>query len=401
MTYAADGLGNEAGNVKQAKRARDLVLKAFQRLSVRTGLEEELADLESAMEILKPLAEGIELVDSGDPALVALKSVINNKHVPTEVQLDLMPMVEDLDEVGEGARPRLWLGMFRLLNRWSLLDPKLAKESHVSFHKAGTWLATQLEKTGHITVERLKDVKTIAEAMERCGEENVELADVLVAPGGGEVASVHWPCLRVEDDVYQKALVLRGVPTDDAVAVEFDEVLFNTERGLRQWQATLHLRVRGMMTEVQRQILERAIKRIGDVRATMHTAAAGGGPVAPPETARRDVTKLAIDMVHRVQDTLATLPQHREAYRGAFSELMFKDVVYRQLVPYLSDQFGIALDTAVVEGADAQALSGRYKEELKGPKPKHKNKTIFSVVIPGYQMGGTNIREAMVRLGVF
>ena len=137
------------------------------------------------------------------------------------------------------------------------------------------------------------------------------------------------------------------------------------------------------------------------VRTAMHEAAGGKGAVAPQETARRDVTKLAIDMVHRVQDALATLPQHREAYKGAFSELMFKDVVYRQLAPYLSREFGIDLDTAVVEGADAQALAGRYKEAKKGPKPKHKNKTIFSVVIPGYQMGGTTIREAMVRLGTF
>ena len=321
--------------------------------------------------------------------------------MPTELQLDLMPMVEDLDEVGEGARPRLWLGMFRLLNRWSLLDPALGKESSVSFHKAGTWLAGELEKTGHVIVERFKDVRTVAEAWERCGEEHVEVADVLVAPGGGEVAGVMRPLVRVEDDVYQRALLLRGVPSEDAVAVGFDRVLFNTEDRLRLWQAGMHLRVRGMLTELQRQVLERALKRIGDVRTTMRVAAAGGEPTAPPETARRDVTKLVIDMVHRVQDTLATLPQHSEAYKGAFGELVFQDAVFRQLGPYLSDEFGIDLDTAVVEGADVQALAGRYKEEQKGPKPTHKNKKIFSVVVPGYQQGGTSIRPAQVRLGVF
>lgn len=387
--------------MQQAKKARDLVQKALKRLDIRPELEEECADLKAALDLLNPLADGIQMVDSGDPAIVAMRSVVSNKHVPAELQLDLMSYVEDIEDVSEGGRPRLFMALFRLLHRWSLLDPLLAKNSSVSFYKAGTWLAEQLQKSGHVTVERLKDIKTVAEAKERCGEENVEVADILVAPGGWEVARVQRPFIKVEENVYQKALVLRGVPTDDAVAVGFDEVLFPAEDGLRRWEAGLHVKVRGMLKEKQRQALERALVRIPEARATMLQAAKDKKPVAPPDTARRDLTKLAIDMVHRVQDTIATLPQHRVAYKGAFAEMIFQDVVFRGLVPYLSREFGIDLDTAVVEGADSQALSGRFTKENDGLKPTHPSSNIFSVVIPGYLQGGVTIRPAAVRLGVF
>jgi len=387
--------------MKQAQRARDLVLKVFEALQGREDLSEQAQELEQALRILAPLADGIQIVDSGDPAMAALRTVLSNKHVPAELQLDLMSLAEDLGEVGSGARPRLLLGMLRLIMRWSLLDPTLAPKSNVSFYRAGTWLVEELGKTGHVTVERLKDVGTLAAALERCeGEEHVQVFDVLAARGGPEVRVLR-PLLRVEGDVKQPAALLRAVPTDDAVAVGFDEVLFQTEDRLRAWQAGVDPRVRPMHTEAQRQVLERVLKRIGDVRATMREAAASGGPVAPPETARRDVTKLVIDMVHRVHDTLATLPQHREAYQGAFGELVFQDVVFRQLVPYLSQEFGIDLDTDVVAGADVQRLAGRYKEEKTGLKPKVVNKKVFSVVVPGYQMGGVNVRPATVRLGVY
>ena len=99
-----------------------------------------------------------------------MKSVINNKHVPSELQMDLMQYVEDIEEVGDGARPRLWMGMFRLLNRWSMVDPRLAKESLVTFHRAGTWLAGELQKSGHLTVDRLEGLRTVAAALERYPE---------------------------------------------------------------------------------------------------------------------------------------------------------------------------------------------------------------------------------------
>ena len=145
--------------MEQAKRARNLVQQVLERLADQEEFAEERGRLEDAIKLLNPLADGIQVSDKGDPASVALRSVLKNDHVPAELQVDLVSMAEDLEEVGEGARPRLYMGMFRLLRRWSLVDPDLKKESSVSFHKAGTWLAGELEKSGHLTIERLKDVE--------------------------------------------------------------------------------------------------------------------------------------------------------------------------------------------------------------------------------------------------
>ena len=62
-------------------------------------------------------------------------------------------------------------------------------------------------------------------------------------------------------------------------------------------------------------------------------------------------------------------------------------------------KFSISIDTAVVAGADTQALVGRYKRETTGPKPRRDNGKIFSVVVPCYKQNGVTIREATVRVG--
>jgi hypothetical protein len=106
-----------------------------------------------------------------------------------------------------------------------------------------------------------------------------------------------------------------------------------------------------------------------------------------------------VDQVHRYDDALAMLDDR--TYRSAFADAVFKDVVFRSAMPYLSQSQGISLDTSVVAGADISTLTGKFKKETAGPKPKRVNNVIFSVVVPAYNQGGTNIRPATVRVGEY
>jgi len=106
-----------------------------------------------------------------------------------------------------------------------------------------------------------------------------------------------------------------------------------------------------------------------------------------------------IDQVHRYDDALSQIADR--TYRGAFADRVFRDVVFRSAGPYLSQSQGISIDTAVVAGADISVLTGRFKKETGGPKPKRVNNIIFSVVTPAFSQGGTCIRPATVRVGEF
>ena len=101
----------------------------------------------------------------------------------------------------------------------------------------------------------------------------------------------------------------------------------------------------------------------------------------------------------RAEDALAIIED--QSYRGAFGELVFKDVIFRTQGPYLSKHYRTSIDTAVVAGADTQALVGKFKKESTGPKPMRESKKIWSVVIPCYTQDGVTIRPATVRVGAY
>ncbi|RMG18860.1 MAG: hypothetical protein D6731_00995, partial [Planctomycetota bacterium] len=152
-----------------------------------------------------------------------------------------------------------------------------------------------------------------------------------------------------------------------------------------------------LLGKTEKTIIPRTIKRITDVRQKMFRAQKKDQKILPPDTQRRDLIRFIIDQVHRAEDSLALIED--QTYRGAFGELVFKDVVFRSNGPYLSKHYRIAIDTDVVAGADTQALVGRFKKETSGIKPKRVNKKVWSVVIPCYSQDGVTIRPATVRVG--
>jgi hypothetical protein len=121
--------------------------------------------------------------------------------------------------------------------------------------------------------------------------------------------------------------------------------------------------------------------------------------VLPADTQLRDLMKFIMDQVHRGEDALALLPDR--SYRGAYGELVFKDVIFRSTGPYTSKTFDITIDTTVVAGADTQALTGKFKKETSGPRPKRESMKVFSVVVPCFAQGGVTIRPATVRVGEY
>jgi hypothetical protein len=153
-----------------------------------------------------------------------------------------------------------------------------------------------------------------------------------------------------------------------------------------------------LLGKTEKTILPRTIKRITDVRNKMFRQQKKDLPILPPDTQRRDLIRFIIDQVHRAEDSMAIIQD--QTYRGAFGELVFKDVIFRSTGPYLSKHYRIAIDTDVVAGADTQALVGRFKKETSSNiKPKRVNKKVWSVIIPCYSQDGVTIRPATVRVG--
>jgi hypothetical protein len=138
-----------------------------------------------------------------------------------------------------------------------------------------------------------------------------------------------------------------------------------------------------------------------EARMKLREAAENDGKTSPmpTKTSIRDLLTFVVDQTHRYDDALALLGDR--SHRAAFADTVAKDVVYRICAPYLSQTFGISLDTGVVVGADVSLLIGRFRKESTGPRPKRTSNVIYSVITPALVQGGTCIRPALVRTGEY
>ncbi|HBP19294.1 MAG TPA: hypothetical protein DEA08_16080 [Planctomycetes bacterium] len=332
----------------------------------------------------------------------ALDPVLKSAQVVGTVKAQLkghLTRLSLLPPGGDGERAAQ-LAAFRTLYDGRLIDPSYDPSPESKLHEAGAYLAGKLADAGLLKVERFEGKKTLADALAGYdAEEHVEVEKVFAVAGSAELAEVRRPLALLEGTVLQKGQLMQGVPSSDSELLEFDRVLVDSLDRVRNWVDGAGALIDDELDESGKQILPRTIKRISDVRRKMFEKAEQNKPVLPPDTARRDLIRFVIDQVHRAEDSLAVLED--KSFRNAFGDAVFKEIVFRSAGPYLSNKYGISIDTAVVAGADIQALVGKFKKEDKGPKPKVENNKVFSVVVPCYQQSGVTIREALVRVGVY
>jgi hypothetical protein len=330
----------------------------------------------------------------------ALAPVLSSDHVPGQVKAELRGLVTRMALVSGGpAQQDVELKAFKALLGARLIDPAYPDEPDNALHKAGVYLSKQLEAAGVLKVERFAGKKTIAEALAGAPADSAQVDLVFATPQDPELAQVRRPLVLLEGQVLQKAFLLKGVPTTDKDVLELDQVLTDTLDRVRTWEEGLGAVVVAQLDEPRRAILPRTISRIEDVRKKMFDANDKGGTVLPVDTALRDLIKFILDQVHRAEDMLAVLPDR--SYRGAFGELVFKDIVFRSAGPYLSKKYNTSIDTTVVAGADTMALAGKFKKEQTGAKPVRESNKVFSVVVPCYLQDGVTIRPATVRVGEY
>lgn len=330
----------------------------------------------------------------------ALAPVLTSDHVPGQVKAELRGLVTRMALVPVGpAQQDVELKAFKALLGARLIDPAYPDEPDNALHKAGVYLSKQLEAAGVLKVERFAGKKTIAEALAGAPPDAAQVDLVFATPSDPELAQVRRPLVLLEGEVLQRAFLLKGVPTTDKDVLELDRVLTDTLDRVRTWEEGLGAVVVAQLDEPRRAILPRTIQRIDDVRKKMFDAHEKKGTVLPVDTALRDLIKFILDQVHRSEDMLAVLPDR--SYRGAFGELVFKDVVFRSAGPYLSKKYNTSIDTNVVAGADTMALAGKFKKEQTGAKPVRESNKVFSVVVPCYLQDGVTIRPATVRVGEY
>ncbi len=330
----------------------------------------------------------------------ALQPVLTSDHVTGQVQALLRGFVTRmaLVPIGDGQK-QVELQAFKTLLEARLIDPTYPDSPDNALHKAGAYLAGRLVAEGFLQVERFAGKKTVAEATSGAPADSVIVDQMFCRPGEPELAEVRRPLVVLEGAVIQKAFAMKGVPTGDVAVLELDQVLTDTLDRLRAWADGLGAIVHAKLDAKNQALVPRTIQRIEDVREKMFKAHEKSQPVLPADTALRDLIRFVIDQVHRIEDALAILDDR--SYRGAFGELVFKDIIFRSAGPYLSKAFGQSVDTTVVAGADTQALVGKFKKESAGPKPKRESAKIFSVVVPCYVQDGVAIRPATVRVGDF
>ncbi|MGE0712229.1 MAG: hypothetical protein AB7N76_32590, partial [Planctomycetota bacterium] len=331
----------------------------------------------------------------------ALDPVLKSAQVPTAVKGQLrghLTRLALLPPGGDGERAAQ-LAAFRTLLDARLIDPSYSQSPESKLHEAGAYLASKLEAAGALKIERFEGKKTLADALSGySADEAAEVEQVFCMAGAPELAEVRRPLALLEGRVIQKGQLMQGVPSSDSDVLEFDRVLVDTIDRLRTWEDGTGVLVRDLLGSND-QLVPRTIKRIGDVRQKMFQAASAKKPILPPDTARRDLIRFVLDQVHRAEDALAILDD--KSFRGVFGDAVFKEVVFRSAGPYLSNKYGISIDTSVVAGADTQALVGKFKKEETGPKPVRENLKVYSVVVPCYMQNGVTIREATVRVGQY
>ncbi len=190
-------------------------------------------------------------------------------------------------------------------------------------------------------------------------------------------------------------------PFEDPEAVAFDRLLDAMYTRLANWSKGLGPTASASLDAKAGAILGRTAARIVEARMKLREQVEKDGKASPmpTNTSIRDLLTFVVDQVHRYEDALAMLGER--SHRAAFGDTVAKDVVYRICAPFLSQTFGISVDTGVIVGADVSLLVGRFRKETAGPKPKRTSNTIFSVVVPALIQGGVCIRPALVRTGEY
>lgn len=330
----------------------------------------------------------------------ALGPILSSDHVtgPTKAELRGHLARIALVPIGPG-QVDVELRAFKTLLAARLIDPAYPDSPDNALHKAGAYLAKRLEAEKKLQVERFEGKKTVEEALKDAPPDSAEVEDVFAPVGSPELAQVRRPLVILEGTVLQKAFLMRGVPTSDVDVLVLDQVLTDSNDRFRGWVEGLGAVCDNLIDAKNKPTVPRTIQRIDEVRKKMFEQHKKKMPVLPPDTALRDLVRFIIDQVHRAEDVLAVLDDR--SYRGAFGDLVFRDIVYRSAGPYLSKKFGIDIDTSVVAGADTQALTGKFKKENTGPKPKRDTGKIWSVIVPCYLQNGVAIRPATVRTGEY
>lgn len=393
-----------------------VVSEVYEGLRLLPGMEMPAEKLRNAVLLLETAAAraGVRAQASaagkgagGDTELrEALAVVLDARTLPTALKASLEGLIEWVGvNTAEAQRLEVELKLFQALWEAGLIDLRFVAPAPCALYRASAYLVRRLTAARALRLERFEGARNVDDLRAALqpfglGKDAVVSTWAFVPPTSGpDPVEVLRPLALVGDQVLQPALVMRGVPCPDADVVALDRTLFDVFTRLRAWSEGPGRLAEPHLKEVQQQLLPRTDKRVSEVRQQMVKATQEKGVVLPPDTARRDLIKFVIDQVYRIEDALAFLPDR--SLRDAFSELVFKDVVFRGAGAYLSKHFGINIDTDIVEGADTQELAGRYKAEPGGPKPRAKTTRVHSVVVPCYTQDGAAIRPASVRAGDF
>lgn len=401
----------------EAAEARAIVSQVYEGLRLLPGMEMPAEKLRSAV-ILLESAVARDRIGAGPSAGLAaagggggdtelqeaLSPVLDSKLLPTPLKSGLRGLLEWVGiNTPPEKRRQIELKMFQALWEAGLIDLRYQEQAPSELHRASAYLTERLVQAGALRIERLdqvEDVDALKARLKRYGKEAAKLQWSFVPDRDGPAAvRALRPLVLLGETILQPARVMRGVGNEDHEAVAFDNALFDVLQRLQNWDDSLGRIADVQFNETQRQLMARTMKRIISLRKTMAKAAKEGGDVLPADTARRDLIKFVIDQVHRMEDALSLLADR--SLRDAFGNLVFKDVVFRGAGTYLTERFGISIDTAVVEGADTEGLVGRFKKEPGKPRPKQETNRIHSVVVPCYTQDGVAIRPAQVRVGVY
>jgi molecular chaperone GrpE (heat shock protein) len=286
---------------------------------------------------------------------------------------------------------------FKTLHGAHLIDPQYAMDAQSEVHRTGAYLVMNLQKTGQLKVDRFEGARLVKDLT--APEGGLVVKEELCAPGMPEVLAVDRPLVALQGKMLQPALVRKGLSSGEEDAVQLDRVLNEAAMKLASYAEGPGAIVDASLDEKGQTLLPRTIKRIEEVRQKMLDLHKAGKKAMPSKTSLRDLLMFIIDQIHRYDDALALIADR--THRGVYADRVFRDVVFRSAGPYLSQTQGISIDTAVVAGADVSVLTGRFKKETTGVKPKRVNNIIFSVVTPAFSQGGTCIRPATVRVGEY
>lgn len=328
----------------------------------------------------------------------ALEPLLKSSDVQPHTKRELEGLRTRLALVASGAAAQaVEVDAFRVLHKAHLVDAQFPAESSSAIHKLGAYLTGVLTKAGVLKVERFSGARQLADL--KAPEGGLVVSEEFCEPGMPEVLAVERPLVQLGSELVQAAFARKGVPSGEAEVVELDRVLNDAAIRLRAYAEGPGAVVDVQLDDKQQTLLPRTIKRLDEVRGKMLETHKAGKKAAPSKTSVRDLVMFLVDQIHRYDDALALLSER--AHRATFSDQVFRDVIFRSCGPFLSRTNGISIDTAVVAGADVSVLTGKFKKETTGAKPKRVNNLIFSVVVPAFNQGGTCIRPATVRVGEY